>query len=132
MKEPDTRDWSEARLQCILQILAKLWGWEYRHHRSSRRQAKGWPDHTLLRREPPKAEAFWVELKREAQKLTDKQTEILSGLRLAGHEVHVWRPSDLQAIVRRLAPHDMTEAQLTLFLAKAQVGASPFLDSKRR
>lgn len=87
------RDW-----QSFVVDLARLHGWESFHVLNSRGMTAGWPDLVLLR--PPCA--LFVELKREAGKVSAAQGRVLALLEGCGLEVAVWRPSDADAVASRL------------------------------
>lgn len=98
--------WQEAVVE-----LAETWlGWSWLHvypgrfmkgHRTPTAGPLGigWPDLLLVRRERMVA----AELKVGDRQATDDQKRVLSLLALAGCEVHVWRPSDWDALVQVLA-----------------------------
>lgn len=104
---------TEAEWQAQVITLAHDLGWEHLHVRRSigkgrtwvtATNLKGWPDLTLIR--PTAAhdgEIIFAELKAEKGGFEDGQQELHDLLRRAGHEVFVWRPSDLDAVVERLA-----------------------------
>ena len=61
------------------------------HTRDSRRSASGYPDWHIV---GPVGSLF-RECKTEKGRVTAAQDEWLTGLRAAGHDADVWRPSDL-------------------------------------
>jgi len=95
---------TEAELQAAILDCATANGWWSYHTRNSRGSNAGWPDLVMLRA----PEAIFVELKREDGRVTPEQSEVLGKLRACGLEVHVWRPSDLDAAVARLARRSTT------------------------
>ena len=58
---------------------------------------KGYPDFTLVRER-----IFWAELKGERGTLSPAQKVWIEKLRQAGGEVYVWKPRDLNEILRTL------------------------------
>jgi len=90
------RDWQSFVVEC-----ARRYGWRVHHHFDSRRSEPGWPDLVCAR--PARGEVLFVELKSEGGKVTDAQGWWLAALEAAGCEAHVWRPSDADAVVARLA-----------------------------
>ena len=100
---------TEAQFQRAVIELAQLFGWMAFHARPARRADGSWvtavagdgvgyPDLTLA-----KPGGFLLaELKAEAGRLSKPQERWLEVLRLAGVEVHVWRPSHWTAIEERL------------------------------
>lgn len=103
----------EATWQAQLIELAHMLGWAHLHVRRSIGKGRrwvtatnldGWPDLTLIRpTEGYDGEIIFVELKAEAGKVTDEQLAVHDMLRKAGHDVYVWRPSDLEAAQARLS-----------------------------
>lgn len=89
---------SETDWQAQVVKLAQIHGWTVTHHLRSRGTLEGWPDLSLIR--PP--EFMVAELKTETGKLSHAQDVRLAQLEACGIEVHVWRPSDLPEILRRL------------------------------
>ena len=57
---------------------------------------KGWPDLVLVN--PRKGRILFVELKAEKGIVSEHQSRVMEVLRLAGAEVYVWRPSDLDGL----------------------------------
>lgn len=84
---------TEAQWQHVVTDLAKLLGWRTWHCTIAYRSAAGFPDLVLVR-----DRVVFAELKAERGKLTAAQEIWLLWLRAAGAEVHVWRPSDLDAV----------------------------------
>ncbi|HEY3492176.1 MAG TPA: VRR-NUC domain-containing protein [Solirubrobacterales bacterium] len=87
-------------LECVV-ALAAFGGWRlvYHTHRSDRSQP-GFPDLVLVR--PQHGELVFAELKSERGRLSPAQQEWLDGLRRAGQEAYLWRPSDMDEIQARL------------------------------
>lgn len=90
--------------------LAQLHGWLIMHQlpamnqrgqwRTATQGDTGWPDLALVH---PQHGFILAELKRDQRsKLTDQQKKWRDHLIAAGIEYHVWRPSDLDAILDRL------------------------------
>lgn len=92
------RSMTEAQLQSRVVAEAKGRGWLVYHTRYSLRSAAGYPDLHLVRGE----RSVFVELKRMVGRVTGAQEVWLEALRVAGHEVYVWRPSDEAEIARVL------------------------------
>ncbi len=85
---------SERQLQQTVETLAEYLGWWVWHDNDSRRNKAGWPDLVLIR----PGRLIFAELKTETGRLTDEQRRILSMLKMAGQEVYVWRPMDMETI----------------------------------
>lgn len=92
-------DVTEAQWQATVLDVAGFGGWLAYHTHDSRRSQKGFPDLVLVR-----DRVLFVELKTDAKasKLTRDQQRWLGALDRAGAEVHVWRPSNYDAVVRIL------------------------------
>jgi hypothetical protein len=74
--------------------LAPMLGWKLCYHTlRSKGSQSGFPDRVLVRER-----VIFVELKREKTGPTPNQVEWLDGLAIAGAEVYVWRPRDLEEI----------------------------------
>lgn len=86
-------DWQEQVIH-----LATLGQWRHFHPYNMRRSDPGWPDLVLVR--PP--EILFVELKAQRGRLSQAQKEWIALLEACGLAVHVWRPSDIEAVVRCL------------------------------
>jgi hypothetical protein len=91
-------DVSEVELQATIIEGARRFGWLVYHTHDSRRSAAGFPDLVLAR----DAEVIFAELKSEKGRISDDQKTWLATLGTAA-EVHVWRPSDLDSALARLA-----------------------------
>lgn len=79
----------------VVDLAAKIFGWETYHAWLSIHSPRGWPDLALCR--PPRL--ILAELKREKGTLSPSQERSIGLLRACpGVEVYVWRPSDLDAI----------------------------------
>ena len=103
------RSQSESAFQAGLLKRAGWLGYRRQHVYDSRLAAlncdPGWPDLSLLR--PPGLRGglryICAELKDETGDVSDDQREILDGLMLvAGAEVYLWRPSDVDEAIRIL------------------------------
>lgn len=79
---------------------AKERGWIYYHTFNSKHSAGGYPDYHFIHRD--RREEFYAELKTEKGKLTAKQIYWRDTLIEIGHEWHLWRPSDIDDVERRL------------------------------
>jgi hypothetical protein len=109
---------AEKDFQRQVRDVAKRLGWDLAFHAMQPFHAaeRGWPDLVLLRIRDRRL--IFVELKAEKGKLSDRQTVVLDMLRaiewpgverraaggsaLPSIEVHVWRPSDYDALVEVL------------------------------
>ena len=80
--------------------LAHLYHWLVYHTHDSRRSAPGYPDLAFCH--PVHHQYFLAELKSATGRLSPAQQSWIDALQRAGIEVHVWRPSDFNAIVARL------------------------------
>ena len=78
---------------------AEVYGWDSYFVWNSRHSPAGWPDLVLIR--PP--EIIFAELKVGRDRLTVHQEMCLESLRECKQEVHVWRPEDSEAILKRLS-----------------------------
>ncbi len=72
----------------------------YHTYRSDRSQP-GYPDLTLVRANPP--DVLWVECKRQNGRVSPAQTQWIDTLKAAGCDAYIWRPSDIDVAVARLA-----------------------------
>src|SRR6266852_5041796 len=91
---------TEASFQSQVEQLAQLFGWKVYHTRYSFGSSKGFPDLVLVR--VPRL--MFAELKREEKKPTSEQRAWLESLgQILGVETYVWRPSDWDEIVAKLA-----------------------------
>lgn len=77
---------------------AKQAGWSFYHTEFSIRSEAGYPDLHLFRG----GDEFYVELKTEFGKMTEKQKEWRDRIIAAGGEWHLWRPSNADEIFDRL------------------------------
>lgn len=90
---------SEADLQRAI-LDAALWlGWLSYHTYDSRRCSPGFPDLVLVH---PTRGCIFAELKGPRGRLRPEQIQWVKTLRLAGSEVYVWRPDDLDEAIERL------------------------------
>jgi hypothetical protein len=104
---------TETQWQADVIQLAKLLGWQHMHVRRSigkgrtwttATNLKGWPDLTLIRPTTGNdGEIIFAELKTEKGLVEPEQLAVHELLRRAGHDVYVWRPSDLDAAKVRLS-----------------------------
>ena len=91
---------------------AKVYGWLVHHDLPAQARNGRWATHVqghagfpdLVLLHPSRGELLFVELKSERGKISTVQDTWLMALNLAGAENHVWRPQDVKAIQRRLAP----------------------------
>lgn len=73
-------------------------GLTYHHETDSRRSRAGFPDLVIV---GPGGVVF-AELKAERGRVRPQQQEWIVALKEAGAEVHIWRPSDWNAVLDRL------------------------------
>lgn len=90
----DPRKLTEKDFQAQVVDLARLYGYRVYHPWLSIRSERGWPDLALFK----PGRFLLAELKTEKGKLTEKQVEMLADLEASGVEVHIWRPSDWDAL----------------------------------
>lgn len=96
---PGLRGLTEKDLARNVKDLAALFGWHRYHTHRSDFSPAGFPDETLAR--PPRL--IFAELKSPTGKLSPAQQEWLDTLnQIPGIEVYVWRPADLDHVVRIL------------------------------
>jgi len=105
---------SEKQFEQQVHDLARLYHWLYYHTWRSYHSPAGFPDCVLVRGN----RLIFAELKAEAGKVSDKQQEWLDALGECGHkysdtqtggyplrtipEVYLWRPSQIDEIVKTL------------------------------
>ncbi|MFE0642115.1 VRR-NUC domain-containing protein [Streptomyces sp. NPDC058877] len=103
----DRTEWttgaSEEQWRRQVREIATRYGWRLQYHTAdSRRSDAGWPDevfgHIRQRR------TLFVEFKTDAGRIRPAQREWLAHLADSGFEVAVWRPCDLQTVLRVLGP----------------------------
>ncbi len=93
-------EWTEKEFQARVRSEAEVYGWKVYAVYDSRKTPAGWPDLTLVR---GNRLMFW-ELKREKKsKVTAAQTEWLEALAATGAETAVYRPSDIEEMLEKLA-----------------------------
>jgi hypothetical protein len=92
---------NEAQWQRQVIDLATQLGWAEYHAYLSIRSPRGWPDLSLCR--PPRLVLAELKTDRKASVLAPSQQDWIALLeRCPGVEVYVWRPSDLDDVVRIL------------------------------
>lgn len=79
---------------------ARIGGWRLYHTFDSRRSGAGFPDLVLVH--PRRKLLLFVELKRDGGKLSLDQADWFDALHVVGADVRVWRPSDLDEVIRYL------------------------------
>lgn len=89
---------SEKQFQSAVIALAKRHLWLCYHTFDSRKSMAGFPDLVLVR-----DRIIFAELKTETGRPTADQERWLEGLREAGAEVYLWKPSDWVSIEATLA-----------------------------
>jgi hypothetical protein len=91
-----TEAMTEKDLQAHVRSVATVNGWRAFCWWSSLHSPAGWPDLVLVREvNDSQARLLFVELKSEKGKFVPEQEEAHRLLRLTGHQVYVWRQSDL-------------------------------------
>jgi hypothetical protein len=91
---------TEKEWQTQVVQLARLYGWRLIYHTyDSRRSPSGFPDLVLVRDE----RLVFVELKAGRGRVSPAQREWLAGLQRTAAEVYVWRPDDVDEVLRVLA-----------------------------
>ena len=85
---------TEGVFQLAVMDLARALGWEPVHFRQMIGNPSGYPDLTIIRGE----RVILAELKRETGKVSRRQQEWIDRMAAVGTTVHVWRPSDWDAI----------------------------------
>lgn len=103
---------SERNFQRQVVDLAKILGWSTTeladgsltgliyHPQLSKWSERGWPDLTLARRRDGRF--LLAELKTDRGVVSPRQEAVIDLLRTCGLSVHVWRPADLDVIVKVL------------------------------
>lgn len=76
--------------------IARMFGWMMYHTYDSRRSDPGFPDEVFAH--PQRKRVLFVEFKNEKGKLTQAQWNWLNALAVAGQEVAVWRPQQMDRI----------------------------------
>lgn len=96
---------TEKDFQGQIKDLAKLFGWLYYHTWRSIHSPAGFPDCVMIRG----GRLIFAELKSEKGKLSEKQEEWITAMRLGqkfatmpNWEVYVWRPSQIEEIIEIL------------------------------
>lgn len=107
MTEMPDVTWDEPRFQRWVVATARANGWRVRvmdvrvgQMRRGHKPDRGWPD--LLMVHPSRHRLLWAELKDAKAPVKPEQEEVLTMLRAAGQETHVWRPQDWEQIMERL------------------------------
>lgn len=100
---------SESAFQAQVVALAQTMGWRVQHSRPSQVGGKwmtaitgdvGFPDLVLAHR--TKGVVF-AELKTQHGRLSAEQIEWRNAITHGGGEYHLWRPDDLQRVMKRLS-----------------------------
>lgn len=102
-------DLSEAQWQSQVIQLAKLRGWAYYHTVDSRKSNRGFPDLVLVRER-----VVYAELKQEKGRVRPEQKDWFDLLTLAGQEVYLWRPSDLEMVDKVLSVRVVSDPPIQL------------------
>lgn len=92
---------SERTLELYVKSLCFAHGVMYFHPLDSRGTNPGFPDDVLI----VHGAVMWRELKSQKGRVRPDQKIVLAALRAAGHDVDVWRPSDIRSgrIAREIA-----------------------------
>lgn len=93
---------TEAELFEAIRDAAKVGKWALYHTRDSRRSQAGFPDLVLVRGE----RVIFAELKTETGRLTIDQRDWIDALEAAGQDVRIWRPADLESVLRELVARE--------------------------
>lgn len=88
---------TEKDFQSQIIELAERLHWLVYHTYDSRRSRAGFPDLVLV-----KDRVIFAELKTQVGRVLPAQSQWLSSLRHAGVECYVWRPDELEDIIRIL------------------------------
>lgn len=96
LRDVTEKEWMDQLVQ-----LAQLNGYLVYHTYRSDRSQPGYPDLTLVRANPP--DVLWVECKRQTGRVSPAQTQWIETLIAAGADAYIWRPSDIDVAVTRLA-----------------------------
>jgi hypothetical protein len=91
---------SEREFRQQVLDLCRYMGWRYYFSWTSVHSPAGFPDLVLCH---PTRGFLLAELKSETGQLSEAQQSWIDALRAAGVECHVWRPADLDSIVKRLS-----------------------------
>lgn len=89
---------TEATLLTAVRKIARLTGWLTYHTHDSRRSEPGFPDLVLLHTR--RHRLIFAELKTDTGRLTPDQENWLAALAETGHEIALWRPTDLDDEIR--------------------------------
>lgn len=93
----------EAAWQTTVYGLARAYGWSLTYHtHNSEKSERGWLDLVLAK--PSVERVLFVELKAEGKYPTPAQKRWVHALYVAGLEVDVWWPKDLDKVKRALGP----------------------------
>lgn len=94
---------SEAAFRRQVVELAHLYGWLVYYVPDSRRvTSAGYPDLTLTKYKGGNKRVIFAELKTDAGRVRPEQAVWVSALNAAGQTAVLWRPRDIDAIVREL------------------------------
>ena len=95
------KEWTEKNFQAHIEKQAKIHGWLYYHTHRSDRSVKGFPDLVLVRDDRL---MFWeLKIDEKRSKVTSHQQQWIDALAATGVEVGVYRPSDLEEMLDKLA-----------------------------
>lgn len=90
---------SEAAFQRAVEDLLDLYGWRWHHEVDSRKSKPGFPDLIACRRD----RALAIELKSARGVVSADQRAWIAALQGSGVETHIWRPKDMDEVVKVLA-----------------------------
>ena len=107
-KTPSQTPWWEVMTEDTFQTsviqIAKDTGWMLFHDYDSRRSTAGFPDLVMTR----DGRTIFAELKSQKGRVKAAQQEWLDALdKTEGLEVFLWRPSDMDEVVKNLMGHRM-------------------------
>ena len=95
------KEWTEKNFQSHIEKQAKIHGWLYYHTHRSDRSVKGFPDLVLVRDDRL---MFWeLKIDEKRSKVTPHQQQWLDALAATGAETAVYRPSDIEEMLEKLA-----------------------------
>lgn len=93
----------EEEFRWQVRDIASLYGWNMQYHTyNSLHSDPGWPDEVLCH--PLRRRMVFVELKSDKGKISDAQRNWLIVLNSCGLETALWRPKDIDTVIRVLGP----------------------------
>jgi hypothetical protein len=97
-KKPRISALSEREFQAEVMDIANQLGWRFYHTHDSIGSQAGFPDLVMVR----KKRLIFAELKTESGKLSIQQGQWLADLEKTAAEVYLWRPSQMDEIIKVL------------------------------